>query len=336
MQKREGAKPVQTESREPMRSAVPTRYAHVPVLLTETLALLEPARGGVFVDGTLGGGGHAEAVLRALPADGRLIGVDRDEAALCAAGERLASYRAQGRFTAVHGNFFDMPALLSGLGITEVNGILLDLGVSSYQLDTPERGFSYRFDAPLDMRMDTAAQLTAYDVVNGYPREELARILRDYGEERFAFRIADRIVSARQSAPVATTGALAELVRAAIPAKFRNEPQHPARRTFQALRIEVNGELDGLSAAVDAAHGLLQKGGRLCIITFHSLEDRIVKQAFKRYEHPCTCPPKAPICTCGKTPTARILTKKPITGCEAETRENPRAACAKLRAVEKL
>ncbi len=311
-----------------------TEYRHVPVLLNETMELLVPERGGIFVDGTLGGGGHAEETLRRLPEGGRLIGIDRDAEALKAAGERLAPFGA--RFTALHGNFFNLKELLFGIGVTKVDGILFDLGVSSYQLDAPERGFSYRFDAPLDMRMDATAALTARDVVNGYSVEELARILREYGEERFAYRIAQRIAEQRAQAPIETTGALSELVRRAIPAKYRNEPQHPARRTFQALRIEVNGELDGLAAAVDGAHDLLQTGGRLCIITFHSLEDRIVKQAFRRYEHPCTCPPKAPVCICGKTPTARVITRKPVIGTAEETTENPRASCAKLRAIEKL
>ena len=303
-------------------------------MLNEVLTLLEPARGGVFVDGTLGGGGHAEAVLRQLPDSGRLVGIDRDAEALAAAGARLAPF--SDRFTALKGNFFDMRALLAGIGISQVNGILLDLGVSSHQLDTPERGFSYHADAPLDMRMDASAPLSAYDVVNTYSKEALFRILRDFGEERFANRIAERIVNNRQTTPIKTTAELAALVRAAIPAKFRNEAQHPARRTFQAIRIEVNGELDGLSAAVDEAHGLLQAGGRLCIITFHSLEDRIVKQAFRRYENPCTCPKSAPVCICGKVPTARVLTKKPLICTEAEAAANSRATCAKLRAIERI
>ena len=309
-------------------------FTHIPVLLNEVLTLLSPERGGTFVDGTLGGGGHGEAVLARLPETGRLIGIDRDMDAIIAAGERLGKYGD--RFTAVHGNFFNMKGLLGTLGVTEVNGILLDLGVSSHQLDTPERGFSYHNDVPLDMRMDRGASFSAFDVVNGYTREELVRILRDYGEERFSGRIADRIVAAREKSVIKSTKELAEIARSAIPAKFRNEPQHPARRTFQAVRIEVNGELAGLSKAVDDTHDLLQTGGRLCIITFHSLEDRIVKQAFKKYEHPCTCPPKAPICTCGKVPSAVILTKKPLTASPEELSENPRAASAKLRAIEKI
>ena len=309
-------------------------FHHIPVLLDEVIALLLPGRGGVFVDGTLGGGGHAEAVLERLPETGRLIGIDRDGEALAAASARLSHFGE--RFTALHGNFFEMQALLESIGVTQVNGILLDLGVSSHQLDTAERGFSYKTDAPLDMRMDRTAPLSAFDVVNGYPEKELARILYEYGEERFAQRIANRIVNNREQNPIKTTAELAELVRGAIPAKFRNEPQHPARRTFQAVRIEVNGELDGLARAIDGAHDLLQTGGRLCIITFHSLEDRIVKLAFRRYANPCTCPPSAPICICGKKPTAAILTKKPLTCSEREARDNSRSACAKLRCIEKL
>lgn len=309
-------------------------FSHIPVLLPEVLELLNPARGGVFVDGTLGGGGHAEAVLSLLPESGRLIGIDRDWEAVAAAEARLSRFGAQ--FRAVHGNFFEMKALLSSVGVEKADGILLDLGVSSHQLDTAERGFSYHNDAPLDMRMDKTAQLSAYDVVNGYTFEALCRILRDYGEERFAAKIAGRIVTYRQTSAVKTTRELADIVRGAIPAKFRNEPQHPARRTFQAVRIEVNGELAGLRAAVDGAHDLLQAGGILCIITFHSLEDRIVKQAFRSYEHPCTCPPSAPVCICGKQPTARVLTKKPIVSGPEELAANSRASSAKLRAIQRI
>ena len=309
-------------------------FRHIPVLLDETLTLLYPERGGVFVDGTLGGGGHAEAVLQRLPADGRLIGIDRDEEALAAATGRLSGFG--GRFTALHGNFFNMKELLAGEGVSEAAGILLDLGVSSYQLDTPERGFSYKYDAPLDMRMDQGAPLSAYDVVNTYPEEQLARVIWEFGEERFSRRIAGRIVRLREEKPIETTLELAEIVRSAIPAKYRNEPQHPARRTFQAVRIEVNDELRGLSAAVEDACDLLQKGGRLCIITFHSLEDRIVKQAFRRFENPCTCPPSAPVCICGKKPKAKILTKKPLTCSDREEADNPRSSSAKLRCIQKI
>lgn len=310
------------------------QFTHIPVLLEETLELLAPARGGVFIDGTLGGGGHAEAVLNRLPETGRLIGIDRDWEAVRAAGERLASYGS--RFTALHGNFFDMKALLHENGVSQADGILLDLGVSSHQLDTQARGFSYKTDAPLDMRMDQGAALSAKDVVNNYPEAELTRIFFAYGEERFSKRIAERICSIREQYPIETTLQLAQIVRDAIPGKYRNEPQHPARRTFQALRIEVNGELSGLDRAVEQACDLLQKGGRLCIITFHSLEDRIVKQAFRRFENPCTCPPSAPICICGKEPKAKILTKKPLTASEQEEAQNSRSTSAKLRCIEKI
>ena len=310
------------------------QFSHIPVLLGETLALLAPERGGIFVDGTLGGGGHAEAVLTRLPESGRLIGIDRDWEAVHAAGERLSSFGS--RFTALHGNFFDMKALLGENGVSEVSGILLDLGVSSHQLDTSARGFSYKTEAPLDMRMDQGAGLSAKDVVNTYSEAELARIFFEYGEERFSRRIAEKICRAREQYPIETTLQLAQIVREAIPAKYRNEPQHPARRTFQALRIEVNGELRGLDHAVEQACDLLQKGGRLCIITFHSLEDRIVKQAFRRFENPCTCPSSAPICICGKVPKAKILTKKPLTASTEEEAQNSRSTSAKLRCIEKI
>ena len=310
------------------------QFSHIPVLLNETLEFLAPERGGIFIDGTLGGGGHAEAVLTRLPQTGRLIGIDRDWEAVHAAGDRLSSFGD--RFTALHGNFFEMKTLLSGIGISEVNGILLDLGVSSHQLDTQERGFSYKTDAPLDMRMDQGARLSAKDIVNTYAESELARIFFAYGEERFSRRIAEKICRAREQYPIETTLQLAQIVREAIPGKYRNEPQHPARRTFQALRIEVNSELAGLDQAVEQACDLLQKGGRLCIITFHSLEDRIVKQAFRRFENPCTCPPSAPICICGKTPKAKILTKKPLTASAEEEAQNSRSTSAKLRCIEKI
>ena len=311
-----------------------TAFQHIPVLLGEVLEYLEPGRGGTFVDGTLGGGGHAEAVLSRLPESGRLIGIDRDWEAVHAAENRLLTYG--GRFTALHGNFFNMRSLLGEIEVSEVNGILLDLGVSSHQLDTPERGFSYKTEAPLDMRMDATAPLTAREVVNTYSQDALAHVLWDYGEERFGRRISEFICRARTQKPIETTLELAEIVRSAIPAKYRNEQQHPARRTFQAIRIEVNGELRELDRAVEDACDLLQKGGRLCIITFHSLEDRIVKQAFRRFENPCTCPPSAPICICGKTPKAKILTKKPLTASAEEEAQNSRSTSAKLRCIEKI
>ena len=307
---------------------------HVPILVKEVLALLQPARGGVFVDGTLGGGGHAEAVLEGLPGGLRLIGIDRDADAIAEAGKRLS--RFGGAFTAVRGNFFQMKQLLSELSIEQANGILLDLGVSSHQLDEGARGFSYNEDAPLDMRMDASAPFRAYDVVNGYSFEELARVIREYGEERYAGRIASFIVKERGKKNLDSTAELAALVKSAIPAAARREGPHPARRTFQALRIEVNGELEGLKKAVDDAQELLAPNGVLAVITFHSLEDRIVKLCFRDYENPCTCDPRAPMCTCGKKATARILTKKPLVADEDEQRENPRSRSAKLRAVQKL
>ena len=310
-------------------------FHHVPIMVKEVTDLLLPQRGGVFVDGTLGGGGHSEAILKLLPGSGRLIGIDRDETALRAATARLSAYGD--RFTALHGNFFHMRSLLLERGIGKVDGILLDLGVSSYQLDEPSRGFSYRTEAPLDMRMDQCAALTAADVVNGYSERELIRILRDYGEERFAPQIARRIVEQRAQKPFTTTTELAEAVAGAIPAKFRHkEQQHPARRCFQAVRIEVNGELQGLREAVDGCIELLNPGGRMVVLTFHSLEDRIVKTAFRTAEHPCVCPPKSPQCVCGQTPYGEVLTRHPLVACEEEQKANSRSACCKLRALEKL
>lgn len=310
-------------------------FHHVPIMVDEVTELLQPQRGGLFVDGTLGGGGHSEAILKLLPEDGRLIGIDRDETALRAATARLAPF--SDRFTAIHGNFFHMKSLLLGRGVTKADGILLDLGVSSYQLDEPSRGFSYKAEAPLDMRMDQSASLTAADVVNGYPEKELTRIFRDYGEERFSPLIARHIVEKRVLKPIETTTELADLIAGAIPSKFRfKEQQHPARRCFQAIRIEVNGELQGLREAVDSCIDLLSPGGRIVILTFHSLEDRIVKTAFRTAENPCVCPPRSPQCVCGRTPYGKILTKHPLTASEDEQRENSRSACCKLRALQKL
>ncbi len=311
-----------------------TGFHHVPIMVSEVLTLLEPARGGIFVDGTLGGGGHAEAVLSAMPESGRLFGIDRDDEALKAAGARLA--RFGDRFTAIKGNFFDMERLLADRGVRKVDGILLDLGVSSHQLDARERGFSYKAEAPLDMRMDQSAPLTARTVVNEWSESELRRIFYEYGEEKFSAKIAARIVERRKEKPIETTTELAELIKGAIPAKFRNEPQHPARRCFQAIRIAVNGELDGLYDAIVSAHDLLNPGGRLAILTFHSLEDRIVKNAFRTFENPCTCPKSAPVCICGKKPTAKVLTRHPLVASEQEQKENSRATSAKLRAIVRM
>lgn len=309
-------------------------FFHIPIMVNEVLEFLTPECGGVFIDGTLGGGGHAKVVLERLPSGSRLIGIDRDEEAILEAGQRLSGNANS--FRAIQGNFFNMRHLLADIGVSSVDGILLDLGVSSHQLDTAERGFSYHIEAPLDMRMDGSDDLTAYEVVNAYPLEELARIFREYGEERFAIRIAGAIVRARAVSPVSSTTELAEIIKSAVPAAKRWEGQHPARRTFQAIRIEVNSELKGLGQALSEAVHLLNKGGRLCVITFHSLEDRIAKLQFQAFEKPCTCSPKAPICTCGKKPIVRILTKKPVTASLAEIEANPRSRSAKLRAIEKL
>ena len=311
-----------------------TIFSHTPIMVSDVLDLLEPARGGIFVDGTLGGGGHAEAVLSALPETGKLYGIDRDDDALKAAGARLSRFGA--RFTAIKGNFFDMKRLLAAQGVTAVDGILLDLGVSSHQLDARERGFSYKAEAPLDMRMDQSAPLSAKTVVNEWPEAELRRIFYEYGEEKFSAKIARRIVEQRAVSPIETTTELAELVKSAIPAKFRNEPQHPARRCFQAIRIAVNGELDGLNDAIRSAHDLLKPGGRLAILTFHSLEDRIVKNAFRSFENPCTCPKSAPVCICGKKPTAKVLTRHPLVASDEEQAMNSRATSAKLRAIVRI
>ncbi len=311
-----------------------TVFSHTPIMVSDVLRLLAPERGGIFADGTLGGGGHAEAVLERLGENGRLYGIDRDDDALRAAGARLK--RFGDRFTAIKGNFFDMKELLAARGVRKVDGILLDLGVSSYQLDAAERGFSYKTEAPLDMRMDQSAPLSARTVVNEWPEEELKRIFFEYGEEKFSAKIARRIVEQREQAPIETTTELAALIKNAIPAKFRNEPQHPARRCFQAIRIAVNGELDGLNDAIRSAHDLLNVGGRLAIITFHSLEDRIVKNAFRTFENPCTCPKSAPVCICGKKPTAIVLTRHPIVASAEEQKENSRSTSAKLRAIVRI
>ena len=311
-----------------------TVFAHTPIMVAEVLSLIKPERGGVFVDGTLGGGGHAEAVLKLLPESGKLFGIDRDDDALQAASARLSRFGE--RFTAIKGNFFDMKTLLAARGVTAADGILLDLGVSSYQLDAVERGFSYKAEARLDMRMDRSAPLSAYEVVNTWSEQDLTDIFYEYGEEKFSKRIANRIVEARKTQPIETTTALAELIKGAIPSKFRNEPQHPARRCFQAIRIAVNGELDGLDAAIRSAHDLLKPGGRLAILTFHSLEDRIVKNVFRSFEQPCTCPKSAPVCICGRIPTAVVLTRHPLIASEEEQQKNSRSTSAKLRAIERI
>ena len=308
-------------------------FRHESVLLDECIEALQIKEDGVYVDGTIGGAGHAQKVCERLSGRGRLVGIDRDEDAIAAATDRLISYKD--RVTILRGSYRDLPALLSGVGIREVDGILLDLGVSSYQLDSADRGFTYRTDAPLDMRMDRRQALSAYEVVNTYGEEELYRVIRDYGEERFAGNIARNICSARKNRPIRTTQELSEIVKESIPAKMRRTGGHPAKRTFQAIRIEVNGELDGLEEALDPCIGLLREGGRLCVITFHSLEDRIVKNCFRRNESPCTCPPEFPVCVCGKKPRGIVVTRKPILPSAEEMERNPRSKSAKLRVFER-
>ncbi len=306
-------------------------FHHVPVLLTEVLDSLDVRPNGVYVDGTLGGGGHTEAILAR---GGAIFGIDRDEDALAAATARLAAFPA---FQAVHGNFHDMRALLAARHVDAVDGVLLDLGVSSYQLDTAERGFSYHADAPLDMRMDRTQPFTAADLVNTWPEKEIARVLHEYGEESWAARIAAIIVEHREKAPLQTTGDLVRAVDAAIPRKVRDRDSgHSAQTTFQALRIAVNDELAPLEAALQDTVTLLKPGGRLAVITFHSLEDRIVKQTMRRMENPCTCPPGIPICICGNRPTVRLLPRSGIKPTQTELQQNPRARSSRLRVAEKL
>ena len=309
-------------------------FEHVSVMLCETVDLLGVREGGVYVDGTLGGGGHSAEILRRLNGTGHLYGIDRDADALDAATARLSG---AGNFTAIRGNFHDVTALLAAQGVEKIDGMMIDLGVSSYQLDTAERGFSYHADAPLDMRMDQRQTLTAATIVNTYSKEELTRILRDYAEEKWAARIADIIAEHRAKKPIETTGELVACVDAAIPKKVRmQESGHSARRTFQALRIAVNDELDPLRAALTDMVDLLVPGGHLAVLTFHSLEDRIVKQTFRSLANPCTCPPKIPVCICGKKPVVRVLGGGGIKPGAEEIERNPRSRSAMLRGCEKL
>ena len=309
-------------------------FKHKSVLLNETIDGLNIKPDGIYVDGTLGGGGHAYEVCRRLGEKGSIVGIDQDAAAIEAASARLKDFGE--KVTIVRSNYCDMKSKLHELGIDKVDGIVLDLGVSSYQLDTAERGFSYREDAPLDMRMDTRQKMTARDIVNDYTEADLYRVIRDYGEDKFAKNIAKHIVQARAMKPVETTAELSEIIRASIPMKFQKKSGHPAKRTFQAIRIELNRELDVLRDSLDDMIDLLNPGGRLCIITFHSLEDRIVKSAFRKNENPCTCPPDFPVCVCGKTPDVKLVSRKPILPSAQEVEENPRARSAKLRVAEKL
>ena len=308
-------------------------FEHRSVLLEETVNGLNVRPDGIYVDGTLGGGGHAYEICRRLGPKGSLVGIDQDAAAIEAAGVRLKDFGE--KVTIVRSNYRDMKSQLQKLGIDKVDGIVLDLGVSSYQLDTAERGFSYREDAPLDMRMDTRQTLTARDIVNDYGEQELYHIIRDYGEDKFAKNIAKHIVAARKEAPIETTGQLVEIIRQSIPMKFQKMSGHPAKRTFQAIRIELNHELEVLKDSLDDMIDLLNPGGRICIITFHSLEDRIVKAAFRKNENPCTCPSDFPVCVCGKVSKGSIITRKPILPSEEEMETNSRSKSAKLRIFER-
>ena len=309
-------------------------YGHKPVLLDECLDALAIKPEGIYLDGTLGRAGHSLEIARRLSGKGRLIGVDRDETALEAAKQRLADY--MDRVTLVHSNFSEIHAILDQLGIDKIDGMLFDLGVSSPQLDDAERGFSYMHDAPLDMRMDRTAALTAYDVVNGWSYEELRRILFEYGEERYAPVIAKHIVRQREQTPIETTVQLSDIIRGAMPPAALREKQHPAKRSFQAIRIAVNGELDELEPMMETAAERLNVGGRLAVISFHSLEDRIIKKAMQRLATGCTCPPEFPVCVCGKQPKMKLVSRKPIVSSAAELEYNHRARSAKLRVAEKL
>lgn len=306
-------------------------FHHVSVLLQECIDNLNIRPDGIYVDGTMGGGGHSLEIAKRLTI-GRLICIDQDPNAHEAAGKRLAEYKD--RITFVRDNFGNIANILDSLGIEKIDGMLLDIGVSSHQLDEAERGFSYQQDAPLDMRMNPDRPFSAYDVVNGYDEDELDRVIFTYGEERWARRIAQFIVKEREAKPIETTGELVDIIKKAVPKGARKDGPHPAKRTFQAIRIEVNGELEVLQRAIDDVAARLAVGGRLCIITFHSLEDRIVKEAFRKQENPCICPPQFPVCVCGKKPLGRVITRKPILPSKEELEENPRSRSAKLRVLE--
>ena len=308
-------------------------FRHTSVLLEEVIENLHINPDGTYVDGTLGGGGHSYHIAERLSPKGRLLGIDQDDAAIEAAGERLSVFGD--KVTIVRSNYKDMDQVLRDNGICGVDGIVLDLGVSSYQLDTAERGFSYKYDTGLDMRMDRRQTLTAKDIVNTYSLQELSRIIRDYGEDKFAQNIARHIAQAREKEPIETTGQLNDIIRGAIPAKMRTVGGHPSKRTFQAIRIACNSELDVLRDSLSMMVDLLKPGGRLCIITFHSLEDRIVKSAFRTYENPCVCPPDFPVCVCGRKSRGKVITRKPVLPGAEETKENKRAKSAKLRVFEK-
>lgn len=311
-------------------------FKHIPVLLHETIESLNVKDNGIYIDGTIGGGGHSFEIAKLLrPEKGaKLIGLDQDEDAIESSKNKLAPY--QSLLSVVRSNYSNIKAVLDELNVEFADGILLDLGVSSHQLDEAERGFSYMDDAPLDMRMDRRNTLSAYEVVNGYSEHDLFRIIRDYGEDRFAQNIAKNIVKKREEGPIKTTFELRDIISASIPMKVKKTGGHPAKRTFQAVRIEVNHELDVLEDTLDTMIDILAPGGRLCIITFHSLEDRIVKNIFKRNENPCTCPPDFPVCVCGKKSKGRVITRKPILPTPEEMETNPRSKSAKLRVFEKV
>lgn len=308
-------------------------FHHVSVLLNECIEGLNIKENGIYVDGTLGGAGHSSEIVKRLKT-GRLIGIDQDTDAINAATKRLEPYKD--RVTLVHDNFSNIKAVFAQLGIEKADGFLLDIGVSSHQLDEAERGFSYMQDAPLDMRMNSESDFSAYNVVNEYSEDELNNVIFKYGEERWAKRIAQFIVEARKHKPIETTFELVDIIKKAVPKGARKDGPHPAKRTFQAIRIEVNGELEILEKTIDDMTELLNPGGRLCIITFHSLEDRIVKNAFRKQENPCTCPPEFPVCVCGKKPLAKVITRKPILPSEEELEENHRSRSAKLRILERI
>ncbi len=310
-------------------------FKHKSVLLEETIEYLKIHPDGIYVDGTLGGGGHAYEVCRRLSEKGRFIGIDQDADAIKAAAGRLSEF--EDRVQIIRSNYCEMQEALAERGIAKVDGIVLDLGVSSYQLDDPARGFTYRvMDAPLDMRMDTRQNFTAKELINTYSEQELYRVIRNYGEDKFAKNIAKHIVMARKEKEIETTGELTEIVKAAIPAKVRMSGGHPAKRTFQAIRIELNRELEVLQDSLEDMIHLLNPGGRLCIITFHSLEDRVVKNIYKKSENPCTCPSDFPVCVCGKKPLGKAVTRKPVTPSEEEMEHNPRSKSAKLRVFERI
>ena len=311
-------------------------FKHKSVLLEETIESLAVKPDGIYVDGTLGGAGHGYEVCKRLNEKGRFIGIDQDTDAIAAASERLSVYKDKVRIDIVKSNYHEIADVLAGLGVDKVDGILLDIGVSSYQLDNAERGFTYKVDAPLDMRMDKSNPVTAKDIVNGYSEMELFRVIRDYGEDKFAKNIAKHIVMARNKKEIETTGELIEAIKAAVPAKIQATGGHPAKKTFQAIRIELNKELEVLEDSIDTMINLLNDGGRLSIITFHSLEDRIVKNKFRENENPCTCPKNFPVCVCGRKSKGKVVTRKPIVPSDEEITDNKRSKSCKLRTFERI